>query len=316
MTEITTSSNALSTPVLFLVFNRPETTEQVFEVIRQIKPLRLYFAADGPREGLELEAERVSRVRAIVAKVDWHCEVKTLFRNKNLGCKYAVSEAITWFFAQEEMGIILEDDCLPSLSFFQFSQHLLHKYKEDKKIWMISGFNPRHPGASSPEYFLSQNPSVWGWATWRDRWDKYDAQMSYWSKDSELILDTKVPSYVKYHYQDAFENTKNGLIDTWDYQLTCLIFINGGFVIKSYANLIKNIGILGTHSTKSLPNHNVELGVFEFPEQEFEECQFNIDEDMWFYEKNLKINNIDIFLSKIKALIKKYSYMTPLRSKS
>jgi len=302
-------SNALTAPVLFLVFNRPETTEQVFDVIRQVKPLRLYIAADGPREGLEHEAERVSRVRAIVAKVDWPCEVKTLFRDKNLGCKYAVSEAITWFFAQEEMGIILEDDCLPSISFFEFCQYFLHKYKDDKKIWMINGFNPRYPGASSSEYFLSQNPSVWGWASWRDRWDKYDAEMSFWSRNSELILDAKVPIYVYQHYKNAFENTKNGLIDTWDYQLTCLILINGGFVIKSYANLIKNIGVLGTHSNKNSPNHNLELGEFYFPEQEFDGSQLEINEDLWFYEKNLKKSGIDIFLLKLKQLIKKYMYM-------
>ena len=110
----------LKTAVLFLVFNRPDTTRQVFEAIRQAKPPRLYVAADGPREGKLGEVERVKEVRTIATAVDWPCEVKTLFRDKNLGCKKGVSSAITWFFEQEKQGIILEDDCLPHLDFFSF----------------------------------------------------------------------------------------------------------------------------------------------------------------------------------------------------
>jgi hypothetical protein len=307
MADISTSCNALSTPVLFLVFNRPETTEQVFEAIRQVRPLRLYIAADGPREGYELEAELVSRVRAIVTKVDWDCEVKTLLRNKNLGCKYAVSEAITWFFAQEEMGIILEDDCLPSLSFFMFSEQMLKHQKENKSVWMISGFNPRYPGLHSSKYFYSQNPSVWGWATWRDRWDKYNVEMSFWSNKSKLILTPEVPMYVYQYYKNAFKNTKNGSINTWDYQLACLILINGGFVVKPYANLIKNIGILGTHSAKVLPNHNVELGEFILSKFNPEECKLDIYEDLWFYKKNFKKKYFKRLLSKIRSSLKQVS---------
>ena len=102
-----------NTAVLFLVFNRPDTTAQVFEAIRKAKPSRLYVAADGPRSAREGEAERVAKVREISTAVDWPCVLHTLFRNENLGCKYAVSDAISWFFRHEDKGIILEDDCLP-----------------------------------------------------------------------------------------------------------------------------------------------------------------------------------------------------------
>ena len=124
MTDEFTPPAPLQTAVLFLVFNRPDTTAQVFEAIRQAKPPRLYVAADGPRVNREGEAERVARVREIATAVDWPCEVKTLFREENLGCKYAVSGGITWFFEHEEQGIILEDDCLPSQSFFWFLRNI------------------------------------------------------------------------------------------------------------------------------------------------------------------------------------------------
>ena len=281
-------SNQLETAVLFLVFNRPDTTAQVFEAIRQAKPPRLYVAADGPRVNREGEAERVARVREIATAVDWPCEVKTLFREENLGCKYAVSGGITWFFEQEEQGIILEDDCLPSNSLFCFCETMLEQYRENKSVWMISGFNPRYPGVSSSEYFFSQNPSVWGWATWRDRWLNYDVEMTNFSVDKGFSIYSKVPKYVKRYYQKAFKNTRRGMINTWDYQLTWLIFLNNGYIIKPRANLISNIGVLGTHAGKRDLNHFVELGNYLVSRKESPEEQVDDAEDFWFYRSRIK----------------------------
>ena len=155
-------------PILFLIFCRPDTTEQVFEQIRAIKPARLYVAADAPRAGRPDEAERAAQARAITEKVDWPCEVKTLYREQNLGCKRAVSEAISWFFEQEEYGVILEDDCLPHPSFFPYCEELLLRYKDDQRIGHISG-NCFLPQIISPElsYDFCSVTHIWGWATWR-----------------------------------------------------------------------------------------------------------------------------------------------------
>jgi GT2 family glycosyltransferase len=118
----------LETPILFIVFNRPKTTSQVFQAIRAAKPRRLYVAADGPRDDRPLEKEKVREVRDIATQIDWPCDLKILFRDENLGCKYAVSGAIDWFFKSEEQGMILEDDCLPSQSFFNYCHDCLTKY--------------------------------------------------------------------------------------------------------------------------------------------------------------------------------------------
>ena len=111
---------SVSIPVLFVIFNRPDTTRQVFEAIRNVRPPKLYVAADGPRKSFPADANKVEEVRRIATQIDWPCEVKTLFREENIGCKMAVSESISWFFDNEEMGIILEDDCLPHHDFFHF----------------------------------------------------------------------------------------------------------------------------------------------------------------------------------------------------
>lgn len=296
-----TSIPRFQEPILFLIFNRPDTTSRVFEVIRTVKPSRLYVAADGPRPNFSGEAEIVESVRNIATAVDWPCEVKTLFRDINLGCKLAVSSAIDWFFENEEHGIILEDDCLPCLSFFGFCESMLHKYYDTKNVWMICGFNPKNVGLRSQEYFLSHNPAVWGWATWRDRWSQYKVKIS--EKDF-LFLRSKnnlLPPYVVRHYLKAFSKVSTAQIDTWDYQLVCLILRTNGCVVKPLSNLVSNIGIEGSHSLVLMPNHNVQTCDIDYNSLVLAPQEKGYMEDQWFYEMNFKHG----ILLKVKSRLKK-----------
>ena len=245
----------LETAVLFLVFNRLDTTKQVFEAIRKAKPPRLYIAADGPRETKEGEKEKVEKVRQYVLEnIDWNCEVKTLFRKKNLGCKIAVSSAITWFFENEEQGIILEDDCLPSQSFFWYCEELLNKYKDDMRIWHISG-NNFHFGWQRDKdysyYFGGIYGSIWGWATWRSRWKYYDVEMKDYNelKTKKYLENCYDGSIAVKHRIREFESIKNGL-DTWDFQWVYCRWKNNGLTIIPNINLVKNLGF-GKEATYS-----------------------------------------------------------------
>ena len=227
-----------------MVFNRPDTTAQVFEAIRQAKPPRLYVAADGPREGREGEAERVAKVRQIATAVDWPCEVKTLFRDKNLGCKFAVSSAITWFFEEEDQGIILEDDCLPSQSFFWFCEAMLNKYKNDESIYVISGHN-RLPEdiCIKEDYVFCKYSSIWGWASWASVWKNYDVGISTWPVVRKRLIkniSTHIPT--QRFWNNVFDKTYNREIDTWDYQLLFLMLSNSAMGILPRLNLVSNIG--------------------------------------------------------------------------
>lgn len=251
------------TPILFLIFNRPDTTIQVFESIRKQQPKYLYVAADGPRENKLGETERCEETRKLVIdNIDWPCEVKVLFRTENLGCGKAVSSAITWFFENVEEGIILEDDCLPNNQFFTFCENLLQHYENDLRIFLISGYNPLGANIKSDSYFFSQHTSVWGWATWRNRWEKYDFEMKKWDS-SEIIDYMKVclPSIGFDNYKNGFDSVKNNHIDTWDYQWAYSILIQNGLTIKPFANLITNIGITGAHASEKDRNHFVEYGI-------------------------------------------------------
>lgn len=247
MSEVTqfTPPHPLNTAVLFLVFNRLDTTKQVFEAIRQAKPPRLYVAADGARANKEGEAEKAQAVRDYVMQhIDWECEVKTLFRDQNLGCKYAVSGAITWFFENEEQGIILEDDCLPSQSFFWYCEVLLAKYRDDESVYLVSGDSRGSESVRMKgDYGFCKYPMIWGWASWAGAWKNYDPELLDWPKQRET-LPSSISSYkpTVNFWRNIFERMYNKEIDTWDYQFSYLLQKNGGKCIVPKVNLITNVG--------------------------------------------------------------------------
>lgn len=230
-------------PVLFLVFNRPKETGVVFDSIRRMRPNRLYIAADGPRENRPGEKERCERVRSIVRSIDWNCEVKTLFRERNLGCKRAVSEGIDWFFENEEEGIILEDDCLPSDDFFVFCGSMLDRFRNDPRIMHIGGTNfiPEHRTNGSYEVYFSRYPQVWGWASWRRAWKKYLRTSDVWKEHLVSPWKGSGSSVVRF-WRDRLEKTYSGLIDTWDFQWVYTMNIENGLAVNPPVNLVENIG--------------------------------------------------------------------------
>jgi hypothetical protein len=189
--------------------------------------------------------------------IDWECEVKILFREKNLGCKYAVSGAITWFFENEEQGIILEDDCLPSQSFFWYCEELLQKYKDDESVYLISG------DARGPEFINMQEdygfckyPMIWGWATWARVWKSYDPEIRDWpiqQKNLALSISSYKPT-VNF-WENTFERMFNKEIDTWDYQFSYLLLKNNARCIVPRVNLISNVGF-GPDATHTFSAHS------------------------------------------------------------
>jgi len=241
-----TPPGPLNTAVLFLVFNRPDVTAQVFEAIRQAKPPRLYVAADGPRTDRPGEADRCEEVRRISTRVDWPCEVKTLFRETNLGCKLGVSEGINWFFENEEEGIILEDDCLPAQSFFWFCEELLQRYRNDTRVWQISGtvFFKDSITPGDADYFFSRYGPIWGWASWRRAWQYYDPDLKNWPEMSLAdVMDNVYPH--KGEISAKFNLGKRlaiGELDTWDYQWGFAKNYNNALTIIPKRNQIINIG--------------------------------------------------------------------------
>ena len=252
-------SSPLTTPVLFLIFNRPDTTQKVFNAVRQAKPKKLFVAADGPREDRKGEKEKCEQARRIIEQVDWDCEVKTLFRDKNLGCKIAVSSAIDWFFENVEEGIILEDDCLPSQSFFWFCQELLEHYRNDTRIMHISGNNFQF-GHKRGEgtYYFSKYSHIWGWATWRRGWKCFDVNMKSFEefkREGQINNIFRIKQQQKY-WVKVFQKTYDSEIDSWGYIWTYICFTNNGLCVLPNVNLVSNIGF-GPESTHTKGNDSI-----------------------------------------------------------
>ncbi len=268
-----TPPHPLNTAVLFLVFNRLDTTKQVFQAIKEAKPPRLYIAADGARVDKDGEDKKAQEVRDfITSSIDWDCEVKTLFRDNNLGCKMAVSGAIDWFFENEEMGIILEDDCLPSQSFFWFCEELLERYKDDMRIFLISGYNKQNEWKKDEnDYFFSNLGGIWGWASWKRAWNEYTLDMKDINHFIEMngfknILGNKLGDLrEKSIYQSIVINKMN----TWDYQWAYARHKNNGMACVPSVSLIENIGF-GKEATHTFGDNqdNVEKSEMEFPLKE------------------------------------------------
>jgi len=298
----------LKAPVLFLIFNRPDTTQRVFDAIRQAKPVQLFVAADGPREDRIGEAEKCAQARKIIENVDWDCEVVTLFREKNLGCRKAVSSAIDWFFENVEEGIILEDDCLPSQSFFMYCQELLEHYRQDTRIMQISGSNFIKSDMDE-SYFFSKYGPVWGWATWKRAWKYYDVDMRLWPvvKVKKLHHDFCFDEEEIKAREDIFDSVYNGAIDTWDYQWVFAKLVNNGLSITPKKNLVSNIGFSedATHTRdKGNKRENVERKELVFPLLHPPFMLKNYEMDRKYFEAFLKkrVAKKNVFLDLIEKL--------------
>ncbi|WP_293136591.1 hypothetical protein [Okeania sp. SIO3I5] len=234
----------LKTPVAFFIYKRPDTTEKVFEAIRQVQPPKLLVIADGPK-AISGESEKCMKTRAIIDQVDWDCEVITNYSRKNLGCRRRVASGVDWVFQQVESAIIIEDDCLPDPTFFRFCEELLERYKDDERVMQISGTNAQYGNERTKySYFFSIYKRAWGWASWRRAWNHYDVNMTQWEKLKntnwlEYILRDK--QAVKY-WSNNFQWTYDGQIDTWDHQWQFNSWIHNGLSIIPSVNLVTNIG--------------------------------------------------------------------------
>ena len=260
---------SLDTPVAFLIFKRPDTTERVFQAIREAKPKKLLVVADGGRDSEE--QEKCQQARAVIEKVDWDCEVLKNYSETNLGCKQRVSSGLDWVFSQVEEAIILEDDCVPHSSFFQYCQELLERYRDDNRIMHIGGNNFLCSRTNLEySYYFSSYPHCWGWATWSRAWQYYDINMKLWPlvQDYYSLYEVFYTDEERLRRKNIWEKTYQGKIDTWDYGWFFTIRSQNGMSILPRENLITNIGfgIEGTHTQGSNNRRaNLPISGVQFP---------------------------------------------------
>jgi len=276
-------SHTLATPIAFLIFNRPATTRRVFDAIARARPSKLLLIADGPRAGHSADRANIRASREIVDRIDWPCEVLKNYSDVNLGCRNRVSSGIDWVFSEVEEAIILEDDCVPDPSFFSFCEAMLARYRDDERVMHVSGDNfQRGTRRSRHSYYFSRIAHVWGWATWRRAWKKYDVAMAAWP---ELRFKGIARQIFPAANQAAFwerilDDAHSGAVDTWDVQWVLTCWAHGGLSIVPEMNLVSNIGAgeEATHTKLDAWYMNLptcELGEITHPEF----CLPNADAD-------------------------------------
>ncbi|GBE74434.1 hemolytic protein hlpA homolog [Microcystis aeruginosa NIES-87] len=303
----------LTTPVAFLIFNRPDTTARVFEAIRQAKPPKLLVVADGPRPDRPDDIEKCKAARAIIEGVDWDCEVLTNYSDVNLGCGRCPAKGITWVFDQVEEAIILEDDCLPHSTFFRFCQELLKLYRNDSRIMQICGSNflngKRKIGES---YYFSKYGPTWGWASWQRAWKYYDVDMSLWKevKNKQIYYDfceNKEEILIRINLYDKIAA---GVTDIWDYQWSFAKFINSGLSITPNVNLISNIGFREDATHTFNPNTkeaNMSTSAIEFPLKHPLGIYRDRKADEIYFAHTLKRSSLKSNVRKFVSLLKSLS---------
>jgi hypothetical protein len=261
----------LKTPVALIIFNRPDTTEKVFEKIRQAKPPLLLVVADGPREEKPGEAEKCAATRAILDRVDWNCEVLKNYSEINLGCGRRPATGLDWVFDTVEEAIVLEDDCIPHPTFFRYCEELLDYYRNDERVMAICGSNIQF-GKHRTEYgyYFSHYSLCWGWASWRRAWKYFDFDLKVWPevRDKNLLIDILGDAHAAKVWHQTLQMTYDKLLECWDFQWTFANFIQSGLSVIPNVNLISNIGYTqeATHTKEEeSPYNQIPVEAMNFP---------------------------------------------------
>lgn len=312
-------NDKFSTPILLIAWRRPLETKQVLDSLKEIKPTRLFVSCDGPRKDNAEEFKKVKKTQEIIRKnINWDCEIKWQISNINLGCKKGVSKAITWFFENVNEGIILEDDIIAHHDFFKYCETLLKKYRDDKRVWCISGCNNQdNLTRGKGSYFFGKIPLIWGWATWKSRWENYDMNLTKWPslKSSGMLDNIFFDNLQKEYWEGIFEKFyTHREPDTWDYPWVFTCLINNGLTVLPNKNLIKNIGF-NAEATHTKWNEVKERKVHGLSkiliEPEFIICDYEAEKfqfDFFFggFSKRLRNNLILRIKNKFKKSFKKY----------
>lgn len=232
------------TPVAIIFFNRPHTLARIFDVLRQVRPDRLYLIADGPRPDRPDDADKCTAARAVAASVDWPCRIERNYAEANLGCRRRTVSGLDWLFAQADDAIVLEDDCLPAPTFFRYCGELLDRYRGDTRIATIGGHVMQGPSTvAGPSYRFSRYPSLWGWAGWRRSWAMFDDALSEWpALAASGWLERRFPTPGAAPYWRMIFNQMRAGFDTWDFRMNFACFRHDALSIHPAVNLVANIG--------------------------------------------------------------------------
>ena len=296
----------IKAPILILLFNRPKFTLDLINKIKRFKPKKLYIHCDGPRKNIKSDKKKISKIKKIIKReINWKCKLITKYQKRNIGLREAIINGIDFFFRKESSGIILEDSILPQDEFFLFCDQLLDKYKHNKKISVISGWNPIQNLEIKESYMFSELPKIWGWATWKRSWVKFDKNMNAWpnkKKNEWMKVDLKKDFFFRYFWEKVFNDSYLKNNKTWDYNLVYSNWCNKTLTIVPKYNLVQNQDKFQKEKTTHKNNFKIDIlkKKLKFPLIHPVNINVNSLYDKLFYEKfyNFKIFYLNLTLIK------------------
>lgn len=247
-------SSLIDVPVLLIFFSRPGCFEKVFEQVKKARPSKLFLYQDGPRKGNERDKDGIKKCREIAENIDWDCEVYRYYQEKNVGCDPSEYIAQKWAFGYVDRCIILEDDDVPTQSFFPFCRELLERYKDDQRINMICGMNNLETVNSPYSYLFSMTGSIWGWATWRrvvDEWENDYAFLTPGYDRDKLFDSLRMHSLYSAKRLQTWESNKASGVEHYETILGLGQYVGNRLNIVPTKNMIINIGNTPEGSTHS-----------------------------------------------------------------
>lgn len=297
----------VNTPVLYITFARPEYASQSFAAIKKAQPQKLYFYSNKARENKPDEVRRNEEVRSFIKQIDWDCEVKTWLRDEYVDVFTSIKGAIDWVFDNEEETIVIEEDVVAGPAFFDYMDKMVVKYKDDERIWIISGNNgaPQY-SPKGVNYFPTRIVDIYGWASWRRVWQKVDWQMDEWNtKDAHKKLRNYMGSYIMYlynkvHYDNFYKQIKKSTFKPWDYLFSFSMRMRQGYCITPYTNLAKDIGLLGENHLQGIASP---LSFIDFESDRFEvndDCRLELSAFDWKYFSRVRFP--DLIKRRLKRL--------------
>jgi hypothetical protein len=298
----------LTTPVVFIIFNKIEATEKVFEVLKRVRPSKLFIIADGPRKEIPEEDFICAQVRKITEEINWECEVFRNYADENLGLRKRIMTGLHWVFQNVMEAIIIEDDCLPDDSFFKFCQDMLKKYEHNEKVLTISGNKILSDIKPEKSYYFSRFAHIWGWATWKRTWENFVNQSIDLTEDKiKNILENNLNSKSAVRYwQTLIGESRSGIIDAWSLKLQLMQFMKSGLTVIPSKNLVVNLGF----GTEQATNTKGSGGLYR--KMKLETISFPLSHPE-LVEQNLEADKIEIklfhkfgFKEKIRRLLLKF----------
>lgn len=252
------SSSLVNIAVMIQFFNRSYQLAKVFEQVKRAKPSVVLLYQDGARDGNSSDVFKMEECRKIVADIDWNCTVYRFYQKNNFGCDPSGYISRKWAFSIVNKCIILEDDCVPSISFFEFCKQMLDKYENDTRVYRISGQNIL--GEYSPynsDYFFTKGGSIWGWASWKRVLDEWDTNYQ-WLDDPkvvECVCNTyKNGGVLPTKFLKTFREHRKSKKDFFESIFYSCRMLGTGLTIVPSVNLISNIGISdeATHGASNI----------------------------------------------------------------